>query len=136
MSQPNQVFIKKRAYLDYENKLYDLNETIDLHDETNLNEIQVSNIEFISRWDDIADLNEAKRLLEEAVVLPMLMPDFFKVLYVLAAVFDIRAYKQNQFKIGFPGPCQIRRFSFSLSITMGHGKSVKSVTSLKNFSLQ
>ena len=26
-------------------------------------------------WDDIADLNEAKRLLEEAVVLPMLMPD-------------------------------------------------------------
>ena len=29
-------------------------------------------------WDDIADLNEAKRLLEEAVVLPMLMPDFFK----------------------------------------------------------
>ena len=32
------------------------------------------------RWDDIADLNEAKRLLEEAVVLPMLMPDFFKVL--------------------------------------------------------
>ncbi|CAH0385363.1 unnamed protein product [Bemisia tabaci] len=30
------------------------------------------------RWDDIADLNEAKRLLEEAVVLPMWMPDFFK----------------------------------------------------------
>ncbi|CAL4059360.1 unnamed protein product [Meganyctiphanes norvegica] len=30
------------------------------------------------RWDDIADLHEAKRLLEEAVVLPMLMPDFFK----------------------------------------------------------
>lgn len=29
-------------------------------------------------WDDIADLHEAKRLLEEAVVLPMLMPDFFK----------------------------------------------------------
>lgn len=34
------------------------------------------------RWDDIADLNEAKRLLEEAVVLPMLMPDFFKVGYL------------------------------------------------------
>ena len=33
------------------------------------------------RWDDIADLNEAKRLLEEAVVLPMLMPDFFKVIH-------------------------------------------------------
>lgn len=31
------------------------------------------------RWDDIADLHEAKRLLEEAVVLPMWMPDYFKV---------------------------------------------------------
>lgn len=30
-------------------------------------------------WDDIADLTEAKRLLEEAVVLPMWMPDYFKV---------------------------------------------------------
>lgn len=30
------------------------------------------------RWDDIADLSEAKKLLEEAVVLPMLLPDFFK----------------------------------------------------------
>lgn len=30
------------------------------------------------RWTDIADLEEAKRLLEEAVVLPMWMPDFFK----------------------------------------------------------
>lgn len=29
-------------------------------------------------WDDIADLVDAKRLLEEAVVLPMWMPDFFK----------------------------------------------------------
>ncbi|XP_053693150.1 katanin p60 ATPase-containing subunit A-like 1 [Sabethes cyaneus] len=29
-------------------------------------------------WDDIADLHEAKRLLEEAVVLPMWMPDYFK----------------------------------------------------------
>ena len=32
------------------------------------------------RWDDIAALTEAKRLLEEAVVLPMWMPDFFKVI--------------------------------------------------------
>ncbi|XP_069365180.1 katanin p60 ATPase-containing subunit A-like 1 [Maniola hyperantus] len=30
------------------------------------------------KWDDIADLQEAKRLLEEAVVLPMWMPQFFK----------------------------------------------------------
>lgn len=30
------------------------------------------------RWDDIADLQEAKRLLEEAVVLPMWMPEYFK----------------------------------------------------------
>lgn len=30
-------------------------------------------------WNDIADLEEAKRLLEEAVVLPMWMPDYFKV---------------------------------------------------------
>lgn len=29
------------------------------------------------RWDDIADLHEAKRLLEEAVVLPLWMPEFF-----------------------------------------------------------
>lgn len=35
------------------------------------------------RWDDIAALNEAKRLLEEAVVLPMWMPDFFKVTIIL-----------------------------------------------------
>lgn len=37
------------------------------------------------RWDDIADLHQAKRLLEEAVVLPMLLPDFFKV---RTAIFD------------------------------------------------
>lgn len=30
-------------------------------------------------WDDIADLAEAKSLLQEAVVLPMLMPQFFTV---------------------------------------------------------
>lgn len=30
------------------------------------------------RWTDIADLEDAKKLLEEAVVLPMWMPDFFK----------------------------------------------------------
>ena len=36
------------------------------------------------RWDDIADLHEAKRLLEEAVVLPMWMPDYFKVMQAWA----------------------------------------------------
>ncbi|XP_059156573.1 katanin p60 ATPase-containing subunit A1-like [Physella acuta] len=30
------------------------------------------------RWDDIASLTEAKKLLEEAVVLPLIVPDFFK----------------------------------------------------------
>ena len=30
------------------------------------------------RWDDIADLVEAKKLLKEAAVLPMWMPEFFK----------------------------------------------------------
>lgn len=29
-------------------------------------------------WDDIADLKEAKQLLKEAVVLPLLMPDYFQ----------------------------------------------------------
>ena len=32
---------------------------------------------FLSR-NDIAELNEAKKLLNEAVVLPLWMPDFFK----------------------------------------------------------
>lgn len=30
-------------------------------------------------WDDIAGLEEAKRVLEEAVVLPQLMPEYFQV---------------------------------------------------------
>lgn len=31
------------------------------------------------RWNDIAELKEAKALLEEAVVLPMFIPDYFQV---------------------------------------------------------
>lgn len=31
------------------------------------------------KWDDVAGLSEAKRLLEEAVVLPLLMPEYFQV---------------------------------------------------------
>ena len=40
------------------------------------------------RWDDIAELKEAKRLLEEAVVLPLWMPEYFKVisLFISACV--------------------------------------------------
>ena len=34
------------------------------------------------RWDQIAGLQDVKRLLEEAVVLPSLMPDYFQVLWV------------------------------------------------------
>ena len=30
------------------------------------------------KFDDIADLNEAKKILQEAVLLPILMPDYFK----------------------------------------------------------
>lgn len=32
-------------------------------------------------WDDIADLKEAKELLEEAIVLPMWMPEYFKGMF-------------------------------------------------------
>lgn len=39
-------------------------------------EILVKNLNV--NWSDIADLQEAKRLLEEAVVLPMWMPEFFR----------------------------------------------------------
>ena len=31
------------------------------------------------KWSSIAGLHEAKALLQEAVVLPLIMPDFFKV---------------------------------------------------------
>lgn len=34
------------------------------------------------RWDDVAGLTEAKRLLEEAVVLPLWMPEYFQVFLI------------------------------------------------------
>lgn len=40
--------------------------------------VRESHKSFFSLRDDIADLEEAKKLLREAVVLPMWMPDFFK----------------------------------------------------------
>lgn len=40
--------------------------------------VQESHKNFFLHRDDIADLEEAKKLLREAVVLPMWMPDFFK----------------------------------------------------------
>ncbi|KAF7700348.1 hypothetical protein HF521_003306 [Silurus meridionalis] len=39
------------------------------------------------RWTDIADLEDAKKLLREAVVLPMWMPDFFKAFGAHGRVF-------------------------------------------------
>lgn len=35
------------------------------------------------RWDDVAGLSEAKRLLEEAVVLPLWMPEYFQVIQIV-----------------------------------------------------
>lgn len=47
-------------------------------------------------WADIADLAEAKRLLEEAVVLPMWMPEFFKVISHTFPVCVVRTFQVNQ----------------------------------------
>lgn len=40
------------------------------------------------RWEHIAGLTEAKRLLEEAVVLPLWMPEYFQVYYLFSILFD------------------------------------------------
>jgi hypothetical protein len=39
--------------------------------------LDVSTLWLSCRWTDIAGLKEAKRVLEEATVLPMIMPEFF-----------------------------------------------------------
>jgi len=38
------------------------------------------------RWDDVAGLTEAKRLLEEAVVLPLWMPEYFQVYFIWSQI--------------------------------------------------
>ena len=42
------------------------------------------------RWDDVAGLTEAKRLLEEAVVLPLWMPEYFQVLATVVAELSLK----------------------------------------------
>ncbi len=41
------------------------------------------------RWDDIAGLGEAKRLLQENVILPLYMPDFFQGIRRPVKVIDL-----------------------------------------------
>lgn len=36
---------------------------------------------FFFRWGEVAGLCEAKSVLQEAMVLPLLLPDYFKVIY-------------------------------------------------------
>lgn len=47
-------------------------------------------------WHDVAGLNEAKAILQEAVVLPVIMPDFFK---------GIRRPWKGVLMVGPPGKC-------------------------------
>jgi len=52
-------------------------------------------------WDDIASLVDAKRLLQEAVVLPVLMPQYFQghsfsLVLVLRGKVNNTIIKQNQ----------------------------------------
>ena len=35
------------------------------------------------KWDDVAGLSEAKRILQETVVLPLFMPEYFQVLQIV-----------------------------------------------------
>lgn len=47
------------------------------------------------QWDRIAGLKHAKTLLQEAMVLPMLMPDFFKV--IIQILISTIIFKNKQF---------------------------------------
>lgn len=49
------------------------------------------------RWDDVAGLSEAKRLLEEAVVLPLWMPEYFQVFSVFLLKYCQLFYYSNAF---------------------------------------
>lgn len=49
-------------------------------------------------WNKVAGLNEAKTILQEAMVLPMLMPDYFKVNYIKNKSFFISGFHLNSVK--------------------------------------
>ena len=65
-------------------------------------------------WDSIAGLNEAKHLLQEAVVLPLWMPDYFKGIrrYIFLSFYFI-LYSTVPFFI-LIYPCKIPSFSVPL----------------------
>ncbi|TWW81101.1 katanin p60 ATPase-containing subunit A-like 1 [Takifugu flavidus] len=65
-ADPGDVELKKFDGAGYDSNLVDLLERDIVSRNPNVH------------WDDIADLEDAKKLLREAVVLPMWMPDFFK----------------------------------------------------------
>lgn len=56
------------------------------------------------RWDDVAGLTEAKRLLEEAVVLPLWMPEYFQVTYIEAEYCSTKRLSMER-RINYFGCC-------------------------------
>lgn len=65
---------KNKTVIGYESHLVDIIEKDILQRNPNV------------QWDRIAGLKHAKTLLQEAMVLPMLMPDFFKVGVILEII--------------------------------------------------